>query len=381
MNTKKIIAGIIVVSLIIFIILAQSGVLGDRNRESPRGKPNSYSVGQQGFKALYLLFNKMGYKIKRWTNTPDELNAEPDACYIVLIPFTHLVEKGDLKKINNWVGKGNRFLLGCNYENEMMIELKMDLKIGGSPDVPTPRGSLSDNITKLEGLNPVRLKIDKSKHTVLLEDDFGVICASSKQDKGEIIVLSCPEIFSNENINRADNVILASNILKYAGKENVLMDESYHGFAGGKNGKKHFEISPAMRFVLIQLALCLLVFYLVMMRRFGRPRRISEETTRTSTEYIHSLAGLFKKAGTVDFIMENCIRGFKRRVAGTCRLSAEAPDEKFIEAIGYISHDDELAAESALKRCRKTMSEKNVSDATIIGLYREMEKISHRITG
>ena len=380
MNTKKIIIGIIILAIIIFVILAQSGALGDRNTESPRGKPNSYSVGQQGFKALYLLLNKTGYKIKRWTNSPEELNSESEACYAVLIPYTHLVKKGDLKKINNWVDKGNKFLLGCNYKNELMAELKLDLKIGGVSDVENPRGSLSENVKKLEGLNPVRLKIDKSKHKVLLEDDYGVICASSKQDKGEIIVLSCPEIFWNESISRADNVILAGNLFKYMGKETVLMDESYHGFAG-KNGKKNFSLTPTMKFVLIQIGLSLLVFYLVMMRRFGKPRKVSEETIRTSTEYIHSLAGLFRKAGTVDFIMENCIRGFKRRIAGTCRLSPEAPDEKFIEAIGYISHDDELAAESALKKCRRTMSEKNVTDATIISLFREMEKISGKITG
>lgn len=379
MNTKKIIAGIFIISLIIFIILAQSGVIGDKNKENPRGKPNSYSVGQQGFKAIYLLLNKIGYKISRWTKSTEELSTETDAGYIVLIPYSHLIIEGDAQKFTKWAEKGNKILLGCNYENELMANLQMDLKIGGAMEVPNPRGTLSDDIKKLEGLNPVRLNIDKSKHKVLLEDDYGVICASTTYNQGEIIALSCPEIFSNENINRADNCILATNILKYMGKDKILMDETYHGFAGGKNGKKGFALSPAMKFVLIQIALSLLIFYLVMMKRFGKPRRISEETIRTSTEYIHSLAGLFRKAGTVDFIMENCIRGFKRRVAGTCRLSPEAPDEKFIEAIGYISHDDELSADSALKRCRKIMSEKNVTDTTIIGLYREMEKISDRI--
>ncbi len=347
MNTKKIIIGIIVISLIIFIILAQSGVLGDKNRENPRGKPNSYSVGQQGFKALYLLMNKTGYKIKRWTGTPDDLNTESDAGYIILIPYSYLIEKGDMDKITTWVGKGNKLLLGCNYENEFLIKLDLYFKMGGVTDVQNPKGTLSTNIKKLEGLNLIRLKTDKNKYTVLLEDEYGVICASLKQDKGEIIVISCPEIFWNENIGRADNVILASNILKYMGKENLIMDENYHGFAG-KNAKKGFALSPMMRFVLIQIGISFVIFYLVMMKRFGKPRKISEETIRTSTEYIHSLAGLFRKAETVDFIMENCIRGFKRRVAGTCRLSPEAPDEKFIEAIHR---------------------------------SREMEKISGRITG
>ena len=374
MKNKKIITGVIFILVVILFVVFQAGSSGSRQEKT--GKPTSFSVGRYGFKAIFLLLGKIGYKTERWTKGIEDLKNEKDKGLIILSPFMYYIEKGDSQKLVEWTKQGNKLLISSVSENLIMKGLNVKIKEVPLKEKANPKGILSDNISTIEGLNPVRLVVDENKYNVLLKDEDGIICASIKYNEGEVIVFSSPEVFNNGNISRADNVILATNIIKYLDKDSIIMDESFHGII---SNNRSFKVPLLIKYLMVQLIITLLFFYPAMMKRFGKPIVEGNGTIRTSTEYIYSLAGLFKKAKTTDFAIENCIRGFKRRLAKICRLSPEASDDKYIEAIRYISDVDEEEVRTLLTNCRAKIKDRNISPSQLEGLYQEMNKLADKI--
>ncbi len=132
--------------------------------------------------------------------------------------------------------------------------------------------------------------------------------------------------------------------------------------------------------LLLQLLLALLLFYLVMMRRFGKPDKLVNEIMRTSTEYVYSLAELFKKAETTRYAVENNLRGFKRRIARACHLPAEAPNEKILEALKHIPGVDEGNVALILEKCNESLKGKKMSSAQLTRLCKDLDELAGKIS-
>jgi len=378
LSRRKIISGIVFIVAIIIIITLSIASGGDGR--SPVSSTTSYSTGKVGFKVFYLLLDKMKYRIKRFTRPLGELGNKSGytSSLLILSPYSFLIKKGDSGKLIDWAGNGNRILIASKDSNDLLRALDVQVSTNGSSILDNPEGPLCNNVSRLEGLGIARLKIKKDYYDTLLKDKYGVICARIKYDRGEINIISAPDIFNNSNIKKADNVIFITNLINYMKIERILVDESLHGIV--KGGQK-LIVPVLMWYILAQLIIVILCFYLAMMKRFGKPRKIPADMLRTSTEYIYSFAELFRKAGTQSFVLENSIRGFKRKIAPIIHRSPEAPDEKIIESLKYMPDIDEGVVSSVLEKTRKAMKRKSMSDTDLLKICGEIDGISDEITG
>ncbi len=362
--------------ILILVVVFQIVMSG--RRRTIISKPTTYDTGKRGYKAFYLLLKKMNYNISRFERDFDELKDDPSSVLLIIKPYPDIIRKENTGKLINWVKKGNKVLLAADDFNGLYSALKIKLDYVLQSDLKNPEGAVSDNVKFVKDVGVTRLIPEKDEFETLLEDENGIICARIKLGKGEIIVFSAPGIFKNSSIDSDGNAILITNILKYIGKTKVLIDESLHGYNFSKKSNA-FKMPPILNLILIQLSIALFLFYLVAMKRFGKPKRLKEDTLRTSTEYIHSFAGLFMKAHTHDFALSNAIRSFKRKIAGVYRIPPDTPDEKFIELLKYIPGEDRGVIESVLEKCRKAAKEKDLPDAELVKLCNELDKIASKL--
>lgn len=362
--------------ILILVVIFQ--VVMSRQKNTIVSKPTTYDTGKRGYKAFYLLLKKMGYNINRFERDFDELKDDPASVLLIIKPYSRIIKREDPGKLINWVKKGNRVLLMADDYNGVYSALKIKLDYVLQSDLKDPKGTVSDNVKLVKDVGVTRIIPEKDEFETILEDKNGIIFARIELGKGEIFIFSAPGIFKNSSIDSDGNVILITNILKHIGKTKVLIDESLHGYNFSKKSNI-FRMPPILNLILIQLSIALFIFYLVMMKRFGKPRRLKEDTLRTSTEYIHSFAGLFMKAHTHDFALSNAIRSFKRKIAGVYRISPDTPDEKFLESLKYIPGADRGVIESVLEKCRKAGKEKDLSDAELVKLCNELDRIAKQL--
>ncbi|MCE1247984.1 MAG: DUF4350 domain-containing protein [Firmicutes bacterium] len=375
MNRKYLFGGIIVLLLIIAVVIMQAAVFG--RSQGAISKPTTYDTGVKGHKAFYLLLSKIGYKAERFANPLENLAKSEFRGFLILNPYSTFVKDDDSTKLVDYANKGNKILIAADENNKILENL--NVKVFYPQDIKNSvfKGSLSGGVKKVDTGIKARLTVDKRYYKTLLEDEYGVIAASISYDNGgEIVVFSLPDVFANAKINKDDNIILINNLMGHLGCEDVAFDESLHGIInyGGK-----MELSPVVWAVIAQVCLMIVVFYIAAMKRFGKPRRYEAEVLRTSTEYVRSLSGLFQRAGASGFVVENCLRGLKRKIAGPCRITPETPDKKMLENIRYSNLIDEGIMTSYLEKIHKARVGKDLTEVELVRIYGESDRISNSI--
>jgi hypothetical protein len=318
----------------------------------------------------------MGYKTERYTKDLEVLPDSDFKNFLIINPYSTEIKENDSTKIIEYAKKGCKVLVAADESDKILEALNVKFLYPQEKNKSGLKGELAQEANSLDSSVKARLKTDERYYETLLEDDLGIIAASIKYDDGEIIIFSLPDIFNNNRINKADNVVVISNLLKYMGGEDVGMDESLHGIInqGGK-----LDFSPLVWTLIAQAGIMLLMFYIAAMKRFGRPRRFASEMLRTSTEYVHSLAGLFQKAGASGFVVENCLRGLKRRVASACRITPETTDKKLLENIRYSNLADEGIMTSYLEKINSARKGKDIAETELVKIYMETDKLADSI--
>ncbi|HEY0005331.1 MAG TPA: DUF4350 domain-containing protein [Pyrinomonadaceae bacterium] len=147
---------------------------------------------------------------------------------------------------------------------------------------------------------------------VQLATERGAILVDYPYGAGRIVVLSDPFIVANNGISRADNLLLAVNVMTNAGGL-IAFDEYHQGHAATQNELlAYFEGTPVVP-MLAQAALILLVLLWTNGRRFARPLPLPTVDRRSKLEFVASMAELQQRARAYDLAIEN-IYGRTRRV-------------------------------------------------------------------
>jgi hypothetical protein len=96
---------------------------------------------------------------------------------------------------------------------------------------------------------------------------------------------------------------------------------------------------------------------------------------RASTEFVHSLAGLFKRADSRKFALDNLARGFRRKILKPFGVSPDLPDDRFMELVRLIPGLDEGTVAALLERCSKDRAAQKLPQGELVALARQMEAL------
>jgi hypothetical protein len=141
-----------------------------------------------------------------------------------------------------------------------------------------------------------------------LLDKWGGLLAVKNHGKGRVIALSDPILFTNGALREGDHAALGLNLLlTHRGEGSILVDEYHHGYGRATSVLGHLSQSRAFA-PFLQGVVLLLILWAGIGRRFGPPRSLSREETKSSLSYFKAIGQLFQRAEARNLAIETTVR-------------------------------------------------------------------------
>lgn len=272
------------------------------------GQSSSYSAGNSGTKAAFLLLEQMGYSSKRWTEDPRRLSqAPPHATLILADPLP--TDESDIEAVRQFLRNGGRVLAAG--ESFAPFLPKPPLR-PGTPHFqwrvyrPSEPSALTRGIREIE-LAP-KLYFDPERSEAPFREGDESPITRIAYGSGEVIWWSTSEPISNSGIREKDNVQLLLNSVGDPGRGPVLWDEFFHQ---GRTTLVDTLMASPLRWGLAQGALIGALLCLTYSRRFGPVRSSVAASRLAPMEFVETLAALYQKTGAAHVTVEIVYERFR----------------------------------------------------------------------
>ena len=340
-----------------------------RKRSSPERYPKadsvkyaSYSTGEQGTKAFYLLLEKLGYESKR-LRMPHLTGMRAKGLAIVLAPDQPPIDERDTERLLKWVRQGSTLLFAPNkHEDYLTKSLGIKLHPGQPLEASVPPFAFTDltvGIQRLVVRSGDRIQTKRIDAVQHFRDSLGGVVISFQEGAGTIMVLSDPYLVTNTGLQEGDNLSLIVNILlSYAtNTKTVYFDEYHHGFER-RPTVLHLLRGTSLGWALLQVAAAVALLMYSRGRRLGRPEppRTRGKAHRSSAEYVTSLAGIYRTAQASDVALSNLY-------------------ESLLSPMGHLPPGEN--ARELMDICERRIKEGKISERDLIDLSRQMELARH----
>ncbi|MCL6477256.1 MAG: DUF4350 domain-containing protein [Peptococcaceae bacterium] len=328
----------------------------------------TFSPKANGTKAIFLLLNKEGFEAFRlFTAVP-----QGQGLLVMVEPEGSLTER-DWEQVLDWVARGNTLLMASGNPNYLYEHLDYDLnKVSGmfkTGHVSSDHPLLKD-VRELSPTGGARLKKHASM-TFTYGDEQGIYLAQSVKGKGHIVLLTLPDLFTNREIAKKDNLVLFLNIVRQYGQEGVWFNELAHGYTWEKNTRDIF--TWPLRLAAVQLALGVLLLYYYWGKRFGRPIPLPENTDQISGEYVSSLANIYRLGRARHLTLESIYQGFKHDLAQYLGVPRHLSSGELVKIFSGRPRIDTKKLTDLLGRCEGLMGKPAFSETDLFTIARDME--------
>jgi len=327
---------IFIYAAVILIIAAAGLIVYDFKNEIQQSIEYScYNAESDGTRALYLLSKEMGYDVRIHTRPSRFL---PDNATVVAIEPALEILENDLEKkyLKEWLERGNVLVL-ISYDSEEYIE-----ELGATG--PSYFG-----------------KYDRGyKYSV---------------GKGSVIYFADSEKYTNSGVKNLDYGVQFIKALEEASNKKVLFNEYFHGI--GMSGIKLWDIIGFTgRLVIIQLAMCLLIYIFSVSRRFGKPVVVFETIKREENENLFALSNIYFKAKASNMALEVYLENVKQELAQFLGFGKDDwSDADIVRAAKNNNILKNLNVEEVFSECENYIRSGKNNSNVLIGIYKRLESI------
>jgi hypothetical protein len=368
----------IVIGLAILFACALGLLLYTLHIDGGRGDiPSSYSSGNSGTKAAFLLLEQMGYAPRRWTEAPRRLEELPTGTMLVLAE-PRPGEEEEVESIRRFVEKGGR-VVGTGVTVSVFFP-KLRIK-PGMPHFqwksykPIEPSDLTRGIDEIE-MAP-QLYFDSSTCETPFADGDETPVGRSAFGSGEVIWWASSDPFTNSGIREKDNVQLLLNSVGIQGRGPVYWDEYFH--QKGKTVVDSILDSP-LRWGFVQVALIGIAMIFTYSRRFGPERASIAESRAAPMEYVETLAALYNRARAahipVEVVYERFRAGLQRRYSIRTDVTVEQVAQTIVDHYG----DSDLSSViRTLREIEDSQSDPTFTVKRATSLVRQMHQWTTRM--
>jgi uncharacterized protein DUF4350 len=234
--------------------------------------------------------------------------------------FVQPLQKEERKALLDHVARGATLLYAPSRMtgDELLQELGVTARparstepVDLSPAVPSP---YTAEVGTVEA--PVRGFLELEPNAVpLLDDEQGaVVMALVPHGKGWVVLLTAPDLASNQWLAKEDNAQLWLSTLGHMAKGGpVAFDEYHHGFTAERSVAElatryglHFAIGQLL------LGLCL---WGAALRRFGRPRAPPEDERLAATDALSAISRIYREGKHRAYAARQILEGLLQDLA------------------------------------------------------------------
>jgi len=330
-GTKEI-GGLLVLFVLLIAVATFYEQVGQERVAS--NAPTTANTQADGVRALYLLYQREGIATEplkaSWTNL-----GVNDGLLVFVEPTDNDRPIGgeDIKVLDQWIRAGGTLLdLVSDPPVEQPLQPSNTVSgdagaTAGAPEVhevqiDSASGSqLVSGVANLSVRSLVRITLAKdAPYRVIARDAGGPIAVEKPMGKGRVILVADRFAATNAGLAQADNAVFLVNIARKTAADSgkaVRFDEYHHGmgFAERVALDKHgiWDSAPlAWRLAILHLAALGLLLLYNGNRRFGPALVNLPVRLRASTDYVNSMARLYRRAGAADIAVETLYTRFLR---------------------------------------------------------------------
>ena len=363
----------LIIGLLALMLLCGWGLSllpGGRGNDTPG---SVYNTNETGVAALSDWVKELGYKVdvlefEEWTLS------EQQHILVIAEPLS-AIAPGDVVATLEWVrNTGGSLVVVDNSANSFYAHYGIEIE---EEKVPVPaqlpgQQPLANPPTKhIEPLQRFLPFYDLNNANALVV--YGVedrpIVVAIAEGAGLVYLVSTLEVFSNEAWTKPANGSFVLNVInRHPEGSTVVFDEIHHGRnIPPRAPRPRTTFSPLVA-AMIYATLVIGVWAWFSGRRFGSPMPMfTTAQTRSSGEYIQSMAGLFQRAQQTGYMLNHYKQAFKRRLAKPYGVNPRLDDQAYMQELQrYVSLDQERLA--ALLNALSTQNPNQESLRRIIGI-------------
>jgi hypothetical protein len=333
-----------------------------------------YSTAPGGGRALWLWLGEIGYSLSTLEGgayrVPDEART-----MLVLSPILPFSDS-ELEELEGWVRRGGTLVIAADGLFARSLLERFRLQLRALPRLveaaqPVHGDLLDSSIREVTVRASDELLLGASSGRPLLVDGERVFGAVVSHERGRVIALSAPDALRNTALRREDNARLALSLVGPRERGRLVFDERHHGYGAAESRPLHtLLLDHGWGRAVLYAGLAILLFLLLSGRRFGRPRQLEAARGRSLSEYVSSMAALYRSGRKRSLLVEHFQRRLQRDMAQDLGLPGDATLEQ-IEARARVMGRDPSAALRVLSEFgRRTAA----SEHAVLGLVRDGER-------
>jgi hypothetical protein len=370
--------------------------------DTPESAGSSQSAGRRGTLALYRWLERSGFDVSRVVGGEQ---FPPGVDTLIMVNPNDDFPQGQAGSVRRWVEEGHTLILAMGSRNgdlstiiggrhPMLRELgiNLDFSPGYSSTVPLSQPLFSRptvSRVRMPGVFKLELPV---RDTVVLasssnEDGSRAhLAAMLKLGEGRVFVLASDYPLNNEGLREEDNGAFIYNMAQMAGGRRVAFDEAHHGQSVGGDLVALFTNNP-WGWALIYGALLTGVYVFWSARRLGPPLPVrSPDQRRPTSDYVTSVAGLFRRARKPGYAAEHYLQFFKRTLSRHAALDPTLTDSRFVQSLSErgrhaFNPEDMLRAVERLRRLEGEAIAGEGIELETLKAIREAERIRQEALG
>ncbi len=330
---------------------------------------SSHGAQGNGTLALYMWLDRMGYRVERIENRAFQIS-DTTRVLFVLGPI-QTIEQNEAAYILQWVARGNTLIVA---DNAGLASNNLFRALSVEPDTLAERAErvgltqplVDASVDEMQIQTFNGLAFENGNFTAYAQAKGKPVLARVKHGDGIVWISSAPALFTNQNLNDEDNArVVAALVANLPRASGIAFDEYHLGLQTQETGGFIEVLYDTPWGWGVLFAIVAVFFYLAVNgQRFGRVMPIPKTLARRSpSEYVTSMANLFRRANKRGMVLYHYRHSLKRRLGRPYHLNPELGDERYIEMLTRLRPEVDRAE---LVRILNTLRRTDISEAELV---------------
>ncbi len=385
----------------LLILMALGALLGALLGSASRARfPSSFAGEPEGLMAFRRLLQELEVPTATLKRPWHKLDPATGVL-VVATPLQRPVARRERQALADWIADGGALLVvddATAVEATLLLD-ELLLEAGLDRAAPLPELDLQTFLpgrpgtTAADGtaarpsgteLDPITLHAGGGFRgrfrglPLAVRGEGGTVAAEASLGAGRIVRVLGP-LLANDRLTEGDNLELGLRLVHdLRGDGTVVFDEFHHGYGGVLAGYREIERS-AIAWALVQAVVVTALYGFARGVRFGPPRLLPPRHRRSSLEFVHSMASLYRRGGHRRQMLGRMLERFRREARARWGLEEQLASPALARAVARRAGLPPEGVAETLERVELAAAGPRLGERELLELARELDRLEREV--